>query len=582
MCVCACGVLVAGAGGDFAGKNLSVKLASSFDDSEGFAFIITDQAEGNGGREIFCRIDCSAKGTELERAVAQQQRAHWVHLLQNDKSLQVSAASAGAADPILEASDKALANFSSKHKLLLDLGKDAFFEHAWKVKCMDTILRDGRVYVTLETIAGQTPALTAQEKGKRFDLPVSRGKDLRDTNLRRAIELCMPGVHTMQGLLAYCDALAPDHHPHFHHHGTKEEELRALRLREAWDGGSDVLTTSHHHHHDHHHHHHHANTAEKQEGSQRAKIGQLQRVPSVLDTDISRILDPGMSCASLLPPHQSLGKSTTSRRTHNLCDRYGAERGGVNEAWERNRADTRQSHREAELGYADSAHISALDAGRRRRERRGGERDAKRVGGEGELSSFAGSLQLSERSSARVSAETSRSQCTVEGTTLCEKGSANLRPEDRGGEQGRRTRRSEQPSSRTTSGPQAAARRPAEHTTIATENGGRGSSSTNGRVGQRESNTVMGHSAASSLPQNSRRGMRETDVSEFAQLESRARHRASDARRARPAGATEARDYGVSYSAVGELVFEKPPRRGPSSRRRDDSVARTEETMLAI
>jgi hypothetical protein len=40
-------------------------------------------------------------------------------------------------------------------------------------------------------------------------MPVSRGKDLDDTNLCRAIELCMPGVHTMKGLLAYCAAPAP-------------------------------------------------------------------------------------------------------------------------------------------------------------------------------------------------------------------------------------------------------------------------------------------------------------------------------------------------------------------------------------
>jgi hypothetical protein len=38
---------------------------------------------------------------------------------------------------------------------------------------------------------------------------VSRGKDLRDTNLRRAIELCMPDVRTMHGLLAYYAAPAP-------------------------------------------------------------------------------------------------------------------------------------------------------------------------------------------------------------------------------------------------------------------------------------------------------------------------------------------------------------------------------------
>ena len=107
-----------------------------------------------------------------------------------------------AEDPILEATDKALATFSSKRQLLLDLGKDAFFEHTWKVKCVDTILRYGRVYVTVETIAGETPAFTKKDKGRRFDLPVSRGKDLRDANLRRALELCMSNVRTMQGLLA--------------------------------------------------------------------------------------------------------------------------------------------------------------------------------------------------------------------------------------------------------------------------------------------------------------------------------------------------------------------------------------------
>ena len=266
--------------------------------------------------------------------------------------------------------------------------------------------------------------------------------------------------------------------------------------------------------------------------------------------------------------------STSHQHHHHHHHHHHENTSEKKEGSQRAKSGQRQSHNEAELGHADCAHAS--ESGRHRRECKGGERDAKRVGGGSELSSFAGSLQLPGRRLARVSAETFWSQYTVEGTTLCEKGSANLRPEDRGGEQGRRTRPSEQPSSRTTSGPQASARRPAEHTTVTTHSGGRGSSSTNRRVEQQESNTGMGHSAASSLPQNSRGGMRETDASEFAQLESRARHRASDARRARPAGATEARDYGVSYSAVGELVFEKPPRRGPSSRRREPSVARTE------
>jgi len=112
-----------------------------------------------------------------------------------------------------------------KRHLLLDLGKDAFFGHAWKVKCVDTILRDGRVYVTVETIAGETPALTKQDKGKRFDLPVSRGKDLRDANLRWALELCMPNVRTMQGLLAYC--AAPATYPSFE--GEKQKNSKRAK-----------------------------------------------------------------------------------------------------------------------------------------------------------------------------------------------------------------------------------------------------------------------------------------------------------------------------------------------------------------
>ena len=59
---------------------------------------------------------------------------------------------------------KALATFSAKRNLVLDLQKDAFFDRAWKVKCVDTTVRSGRVYITLETVRGENPALTAQEK----------------------------------------------------------------------------------------------------------------------------------------------------------------------------------------------------------------------------------------------------------------------------------------------------------------------------------------------------------------------------------------------------------------------------------
>ena len=54
--------------------------------------------------------------------------------------MQASAAGDGDAELIQEASDKALATFSSKRKLLLDLGKDAFYEHAWKVKSPSCVM----------------------------------------------------------------------------------------------------------------------------------------------------------------------------------------------------------------------------------------------------------------------------------------------------------------------------------------------------------------------------------------------------------------------------------------------------------
>jgi hypothetical protein len=65
--------------------------------------------------------------------------------------MQASVVGDGYTDLIQEESDKVLTTFSSKRKLLIDLGKDSFYEHAWKVKCMNTILHDGGVYVTLES-----------------------------------------------------------------------------------------------------------------------------------------------------------------------------------------------------------------------------------------------------------------------------------------------------------------------------------------------------------------------------------------------------------------------------------------------
>jgi hypothetical protein len=66
-----------------------------------------------------------------------------------------------------------------------------------------------------------------------FDMPGSRGKDLRDTNLRRAIELCLPGVPT-----AHCDAPAP--YPSFE--GENDTWLPEKGQEErAADGHKDYL-----------------------------------------------------------------------------------------------------------------------------------------------------------------------------------------------------------------------------------------------------------------------------------------------------------------------------------------------------
>ena len=88
---------------------------------------------------------------------------------------------ADATDFILEATDKALATFSAKRNLVLDLQKDAFIDRAPQVKCVDTSVRNGRVYITLETVRGENPALTAQEQGlaqtlrRPRSLPIFRG-----------------------------------------------------------------------------------------------------------------------------------------------------------------------------------------------------------------------------------------------------------------------------------------------------------------------------------------------------------------------------------------------------------------------
>ena len=44
----------------------------------------------------------------------------------------------------------------------------------------------------METISGETDALTAEERGKQFDLSVSRANDMRDVNLRRDLQLNFP------------------------------------------------------------------------------------------------------------------------------------------------------------------------------------------------------------------------------------------------------------------------------------------------------------------------------------------------------------------------------------------------------
>ena len=61
-----------------------------------------------------------------------------------------------------------------------------------------------RLHVVVETISGETDALTDMDRGKQFDLPVSRSLEKRDINLRRAIQLQEPTPVTLQDLVPLC------------------------------------------------------------------------------------------------------------------------------------------------------------------------------------------------------------------------------------------------------------------------------------------------------------------------------------------------------------------------------------------
>ena len=113
-------------------------------------------------------------------------------------------AAQSAPDFISEATDNALANFSARRQLTLNLPAQSFYDHAWRVKCVGTKRIRQRLHVVVETISGETDALTDMDRGKQFDLPVSRSLEKRDINLRRAIQLQEPTPVTLQDLVPLC------------------------------------------------------------------------------------------------------------------------------------------------------------------------------------------------------------------------------------------------------------------------------------------------------------------------------------------------------------------------------------------
>ena len=87
-----------------------------------------------------------------------------------------------------------------------------------RVKCVGTKRIRQRLHVVVETISGETDALTDIDRGKHFDLPVSRSLEKRDVNLHRAIQLQEPTPVTLQDLVPLCVIQKPFREEARHRH----------------------------------------------------------------------------------------------------------------------------------------------------------------------------------------------------------------------------------------------------------------------------------------------------------------------------------------------------------------------------
>ena len=156
--------------------------------------IIADQQESNDENAVVTD-DIAPTPASDTASVGPTLRSH---------SRPTAVAAQSAPDFISEATDTALANFSARRQLTLNLPAQSFYDHAWRVKCVGTKRIRQRLHVVVETISGETDALTDMDRGKQFDLPVSRSLEKRDVNLRRAIQLQEPTPVTLQDLVPLC------------------------------------------------------------------------------------------------------------------------------------------------------------------------------------------------------------------------------------------------------------------------------------------------------------------------------------------------------------------------------------------
>ena len=77
-------------------------------------------------------------------------------------------------DFITAAKDGTLAKFAASRKMQLHLPAKGFFDNAWRVECVNAITVNGRHFIEMKTLSGETPDLTLQDQDKIFRLPVSR------------------------------------------------------------------------------------------------------------------------------------------------------------------------------------------------------------------------------------------------------------------------------------------------------------------------------------------------------------------------------------------------------------------------